>query len=34
MMNSNELATKIWSEYQQGINYFRKRGLDKEWEDC
>ena len=34
MINSREMADKIWNEYQQGLNYFKKRGLDKEWEDC
>lgn len=33
-MNSEEMASKIWDEYQQGINYFRKKGLDTEWEQC
>ena len=34
MNNSIDMANEIWKEYQQGINYFRKKGLDKEWEDC
>ena len=34
MNNEIELASKIWDEYQQGLNYFKKRGLDKEWEEC
>ena len=34
MMNSSEMANKIWNEYQQGINYFRKKGLDEEWKQC
>lgn len=33
-MNSSDLAEKIWSEYQQGINYFNKKGLTDEWEQC
>ena len=34
MNNSSEMADKIWDEYQQGINYFRKKGLEEEWKQC
>ena len=33
-MNSSDIADKIWNEYQQGINYFNKKGLTYEWEQC
>ena len=33
-MNNIEMASKIWNEYQQGINYFKKKGLDEEWKTC
>ena len=33
-MKSSDIADKIWTEYQQGINYFNKKGLTYEWEQC
>lgn len=33
-MNNNDIATTIWNQYQNGLNYFNRSGLSKEWEDC
>lgn len=30
----NNQAEIIWSQYQDGLNYFDRSGLKKEWEEC
>ncbi|MCI8460441.1 MAG: hypothetical protein HFE81_03515 [Bacilli bacterium] len=31
---NNDTATAIWNQYQNGLNYFDRAGLSKEWLDC
>lgn len=30
----NDMAQIIWNQYQNGLNYFNRSGLTKEWEEC
>lgn len=30
----NDAAKIIWNQYQDGLNYFERSGLSKEWEEC
>lgn len=30
----NDMAQIIWNQYQNGLNYFKRSGLSKEWEEC
>lgn len=30
----NDMAQIIWNQYQNGLNYFSRSGLSKEWEEC
>lgn len=30
----NDMAQIIWNQYQNGLNYFDRSGLAKEWEEC
>lgn len=31
---NNDMAEKIWKQYEDGINYFDRVGLSKEWDEC
>lgn len=34
MNNNCDMAEIIWRQYQDGLNYFTRSGLAKEWEEC